>query len=360
MARSLNYSTLENIGPLEKKNYLVSIICPVYNEEKYIKGCVSSVLAQDYSRNIMEILFVDGNSTDNTITILKEYQKEHKSIKIISNPRKTTPAAMNLGIKNSQGDIIIRLDAHALYPSNYISGLVKKLIELDADNVGVALKSDVLHKNSKALAIKEVLSNKFGVGNATFRLGVDRIKEIDTVPFGCWKKEVFDKYGYFDERLERGQDIELNRRIKKNGGKIYIIPGISCTYFTRETFLGLAKQQYKTGKWDVFILFFTRYFHSLSIRHFVPMVFVLSLILPCIAMFIWRPCIFISVISFSLYLIVVVLISAYLSIKKHLNFIYLILSFLTLHIFHGFGSLIGIFDIVIKVSRYKQTSYTQT
>lgn len=88
---------------------------------------------------------------------------------------------------------------------------------LGIDNVGAACKTDVLNKNQKTLAIKEVLSNRFGVGNSTFRLGVEKVMEVDTVPFGCWRKEVFDKYGYYDERLIRNQDIELNKRIVRGG-----------------------------------------------------------------------------------------------------------------------------------------------
>lgn len=157
-------------------------------------------------------------STDGTRDSINGYARINPFIRLVDNPRRIVPVAMNIGIKVSKGDIIIRLDAHALYPTNYFSTLVRQLMALGIDNVGAACKTDVLNKNQKTLAIKEVLSNRFGVGNSTFRLGVEKVMEVDTVPFGCWRKEVFDKYGYYDERLIRNQDIELNKRIVRGGG----------------------------------------------------------------------------------------------------------------------------------------------
>ena len=108
---------------------------------------------------------------------------------------------------------------------------MKKLYELNADNVGAACRTDVLNKTPKTLAIREVLSNRFGVGNSTFRLGVDKVMDVETVPFGCWRRKVFEKYGYYDERLIRNQDIELNKRIIHGGGRICIVPETYCTYW---------------------------------------------------------------------------------------------------------------------------------
>lgn len=154
---------------------------------------------------------------------------------------------MNIGIRAAKGDIIMRLDAHANYPTNYFSTLVRQLINLRADNVGVACRTDVLNKTSKTLAIREVLSNRFGIGNSTFRLGVADVMEVETVPFGCWRRDVFDKYGYYDERLIRNQDIELNKRIGHGGGKytlflmhIVLILLVKRLGLWRETIMGMA------------------------------------------------------------------------------------------------------------------------
>ena len=115
---------------------MLSVICPIYNEEKYIAKCIDSILNQDYPKNDLEVLFVDGMSTDRTREIVKEYASRYSFIKLIDNPNKIVPPAMNIGIKESKGEIIIRLDAHAEFPSQYFSRLTKALIDLKADNVG--------------------------------------------------------------------------------------------------------------------------------------------------------------------------------------------------------------------------------
>ena len=138
---------------------IVSVVCPIYNEEKYISKCIDSILAQDYPKDNMEVLFVDGMSTDATQEIVQSYSQQYSFIRLLLNPNKTVPYAMNKGINESKGEIIIRLDAHAAYATNYISVLVKQLQELDADNVGAPCKTDVLNKNKKSLAIREVLSS---------------------------------------------------------------------------------------------------------------------------------------------------------------------------------------------------------
>ena len=166
---------------------MLSVICPIYNEEEYINQCIESILMQDYPKNDLEILFVDGMSKDKTRDIVKEYSEKYPFIHLLDNPKKIVPCAMNIGIKASRGDIIIRLDAHANYEKNYFSVLSHRLIELGAENVGVVCKTDVLNKTPKTLAIREVLSNKFGVGNSVFRTGVDKVMKVDTVPFGYYQ-----------------------------------------------------------------------------------------------------------------------------------------------------------------------------
>ncbi|MCD8045020.1 MAG: glycosyltransferase family 2 protein [Bacteroides sp.] len=258
---------------MEDCKIILSVICPVYNEIKYIDACIHSILLQDYPQENIEILFVDGMSTDGTRDLINGYAKSNPFIRLVDNPRRIVPIAMNIGIRASKGDIIIRLDAHALYPTNYFSALVRQLVALDIDNVGAACRTGVLNKNQKTLAIKEVLSNRFGVGNSTFRLGVDKVMEVNTVSFGCWRKDVFGKYGYYDERLMRNQDIELNKRIIRGGGHICLIPDTYSTYLARETFRGIARNNYLNSKWNILTVFYTKQFSSLSIRHFIPLLF---------------------------------------------------------------------------------------
>lgn len=330
---------------MEDCNDMLSVICPIYNEEKYIDKCINSILEQEFPRDQLEVIFVDGMSSDATRDIVYDYQRQFPFISLIDNPERIVPYAMNRGILASRGDIVMRLDAHASYPTNYFSTLTSKLVELKADNVGAPCRTDVLNKTNKGLAIKEVLSNRFGVGNSSFRTGVDAITEVDTVPFGCWNREVFDRYGLYDVRLVRNQDIELNKRIIRGGGHIYLIPETYCTYYAREKYYALAKNNYGNGKWNILTVFYTNTVKSLSLRHFVPLLLLMALILPLLASFIYVPIIWLSPLVLTCYLLGIGAVSIGLSCRKKLNFWYLLWAFITLHMSYGYGSLVGILKL---------------
>lgn len=325
---------------------MITVICPIYNEEKYIARCIESIMEQDYPKDDMEVLFVDGMSTDMTRMIIERYLQRCPYLRVLDNPQRIVPYAMNKGIEAAKGEVIIRIDAHTSYERNYFSALVCRLYELEADDVGAVCKTDVLNKTPKTLAIREVLSNRFGVGNSVFRTGVDKVMEVDTVPFGCWRSEVFDKYGLYDTRLVRNQDIELSKRILRGGGKIFIVPDTFCTYYARETYKGLAKNNYQNGKWNILTVFYTKQISSLSLRHFVPMMFVLSLVLPVLASIIWLPLIWIAVASLLAYLLALAMVSIKLAADKKLNVFYLIYSFFVLHFSYGCGSIAGCFAVL--------------
>ncbi len=324
---------------------MLSVICPIYNEEKYIAQFLDSLLKQDYPKEDMEILLVDGMSKDKTREIVGQYTQKYPFIRLIDNPQKIVPYAMNRGIEASKGDIIMRLDAHASYQQDYFSVLVNGLTRLKADNVGTVCKTDVLNKTPKTLAIREVLSNKFGVGNSTFRTGIDCEQEVETVPFGCWPREVFQKYGMYDVRLVRNQDIELNKRIIRGGGKIYILPDTYCTYLARETWHALAKNNYGNGIWNILTVYYTKMFSSLSLRHFIPLLFLLSLIIPLLLATIWWPFALVSIASLLAYTSLLSVVSMKLAIQKHLNFFYLLITFFVLHLSYGWGSMVGILKL---------------
>lgn len=324
---------------------MVSVIVPVYNEEKYIGKCIESILNQDYPKNDLEIILVDGMSKDRTREIVSIYTAKYPFVRLIDNPERIAPCAMNVGLKFSKGDVIIRLDAHATYENNYFSALVNALDQYNADNVGAVCRTDVLNKNAKTLAIREVLSNKFGVGNSTFRTGIKGAQEVETVPFGCWRRDVFEKYGMYDTRLVRNQDIELNKRIIRGGGKIVIIPDTFCTYLARETYRALAKNNYNNGLWNILTVYYTKEMRSLSLRHFVPLMFILSLIIPTLVGLFWTPAFCVSVLALCAYLLALGTVSARLAVSKGLHFFYLFASFIVLHLSYGWGSLVGILSL---------------
>ena len=324
-----------------------TIIIPCLNEKKYIATCIESILSSEIDFESCEIILVDGGSSDATVEIIQKYQEKYGFIKLLHNPKKITPISMNIAIKEAKGDYIIRLDAHAKYPKDYIKKLLYYHQQLNASNVGGVWITDVKNKNKKSNAIKKVLSHPFGVGNGAFRIGVMKIQEVDTVPFGCYKKELLLKLGLYDERLIRNQDIELNKRIKKNGGKIYLVPDITCTYYARENFIDLAKNNFANGKWNILTAYYTKKINSLSLRHFVPLIFVLMLLLPALLSLFYSSFIYIFLFMLISYLSLVIIISLKLK-KKSNGFAYLLGSFFTLHFSYGLGSLSGIFSIIIK------------
>ena len=187
----------------------------------------------------MEWILVDGMSEDRTVHILHAYDEKHPGLlRVLENPDRTVPYAMNTGIRAAKGRFIIRLDAHSRYAPDYIEKCVLHLERSGADNVGGVAETVSRTKTGRTIA--KVLSSRFGVGDSEFRT-TGRGGYVDTVPFGAFPRELFDRIGYYDERLTRNQDNELNFRIRKNGGKILLSPDIRFQYFGRDTVHSLLK-----------------------------------------------------------------------------------------------------------------------
>jgi len=322
----------------------ITVIIPCKNEEKYIGGCLNSVINNDYPLDCLEVLVIDGKSTDSTQSIVEEYSAKFNFIKLLTNSHEKVPYALNKGIKESIGDFIIRLDAHSEIPNNYFSKLIYWSKKLNADNIGAVCLTDVKNKNPKTNSIITVLSNKYGVGNSYFRIGVDQVKEVDHVPFGCFKKDIFSKVGFFNKLLDRNQDIELSKRITRNGGHIFLLPDLFCTYYARETFYGIAKNNFGNGFWNILTVYFTKKIGSLSWRHFVPFLFLLSLLVPLFGM-IWYPIMgLVTVIILAVYMTLILSISLKIN-NKRTTFLYMVWTFIVLHFSYGFGSLVGLLRI---------------
>jgi glycosyltransferase involved in cell wall biosynthesis len=193
--------------------HFVSVVCPVYNEEKFIANCINSIIRQDYPKEYMEVFLVDGMSSDLTRSIIMDYVNRYSFIHLLDNPDKIVPPALNIGIRKAKGDVLIRIDGHCTYPVNYISVLVRNLYELGADNVGAVWNTLPAKNTSLCKAIAVGVSHKFGIGNSLHKVGVKDITETDTVPFGCFRKDIFDRIGEFDEELIRNQDDEFTTLI---------------------------------------------------------------------------------------------------------------------------------------------------
>ena len=331
-------------------NVIASVVMPVYNEEKYIKKCVESLLEQDYPIESMEWIFVDGMSKDNTVSILREYAEEYPNlVRIYENPHKIVPYAMNIGIAESRGRYIIRLDAHADYAPDYFSKCIHYLETIDADNVGGVAETKA--KGFQGEAIAKMLSSKFGVGNSQFRTNGES-GYVDTVPFGAFKREVFSKWGGYDERLVRNQDNEMNFRIRKNGGKIYLADDIHLSYYCRDSIKGIAQMALKNGTWNVITMKLCP--GSMGLRHFIPLLFVLSHLFFIPMSFVHPLFTCLYGIEWVLYLVLDSLFSAK-SADGIREFVLLLLLFPIFHISYGCGSVKGIFKLF--TTEYRKNNY---
>ena len=225
----------------------VSVIVPCRQEAEYIERCIRSILANDYPANRIEVLVVEGASDDGTRAILERLAADQSSIRVIDNPAGTTPAALNRGLAEARGEWIVRMDVHTEYPTDYIRRLIGLSQREGAENVGGVWQTLPGGKGAVARAIAHALGHPLGVGNAHFRIGVTKLTEVDTVPFGCYPRRVFDRLGGFDEELVRNQDDEFNHRLRLNGGRILLTPEVCSRYYARRTLLGLARMYYQYG-----------------------------------------------------------------------------------------------------------------
>lgn len=320
----------------------VSVVIPCYNEEKFIGPLLENILAQDYPAERMEVLVVDGYSTDNTREIIQEILSRDKRIRLLNNEKQYVSFALNKAILESEGEIIIRMDAHAVYPDKYISKLVDWLEKLKADNVGGSVVTIPSQNTAKGWAIATAISSPFGIGDSRFRLKTKKVQKVDTVPFGCYRKEVFDRIGLFNESLLRNQDDEFNGRLVEYGGKIYLIPDIEIHYYSRNKIWSIIRMFYQYGLFKPLVNLKLK--KPASLRQFAPPVFLLYLTSLAIVLT-FAPVLALYYSGFLLVYLVLdlafTLRAIFLSNRLSL-IIYLPWLYFLIHITYGFGYLKGI------------------
>lgn len=330
---------------------MVSIVIPMRNEEKYIRKCLESLLENDYPLEKIEILVIDGMSEDATKKIVEGYVQQYPFIKLLNNRKKITPVALNIGIKHAKGEIIMRIDAHATYEKDYISKCVKYLNEYNADNMGGICKIVPRENTLIGKCIALASSHPFGGGNAYYRVGSKEPRWVDTVPFGCYRKEVFEKIGLYNENLVRSQDMEFNLRLRRREGKILLHPEIVSYYYTRSNLKAVFKHRFADGVWAIYPLKFVS--TPLSWRHYIPFIFVLSLIgsiilFPLFPIFLWL-FLFIAG-SYSLA-------NFYFSCKitfceRNLRYLFIMpVIFATFHVGYGLGSIWGAMKLLLPAKK---------
>ncbi len=279
---------------------LVSIIIPCRNEADFISRCLDSLLAQDYPKDKMEILVVDGASEDDTWKIVDSYKADHPNIRLITNQRKITPISMNLGIKNSRGEFVTKTNAHTIYPPDYISKCVRYLEEYKTDAVGGVTYSVPAARTLAARAIVLVLGSPLSGGGA-FRRGGGKPRLADTAFGICYRREVFGKIGLFNENLIRSQDFDFNLRLNKAGGKILLAPDIVLTYYPKQkTLVSFWKRNFLDGIWTILPLKFGSLIFKP--RHLAPLAFVSTILAAAIGSIFIPPLIWVPVAILALYL----------------------------------------------------------
>ncbi len=325
----------------------VSVLVPLYNESAHIGRCLQSLLQSDYPKEHFEVLVLDGGSDDGSQKIVLQLARQSGPIRLLHNPRRIAAAAMNIGIQNASGDVIIILSAHSHVASDFISQNVLHLFKTGAACVGGPIHSIAESFVGKTISL--AMSSPFGVGNALFRHS-RREQYVDTVAFGAYRREVFEEIGLFDESLIYNEDDEFNYRLRAYGGRIFLTPAIKSWYHTRTSLHELWTQYYRYGSGKVKVI--QRYPRSAMVRQFVPFTLISTLLVsgslgirnPA---FLW---LFRSVLAS--YVSASVLFSAAISIRsgwKHLPV--LPAAFACLHFGYGVGFLTGLLRLVGESTR---------
>jgi len=294
----------------------VSIIIPCYNEEKTIAKLLSGLYMQTYPVNMMEIIIADGLSTDQTRNEINKFSDDHPntSIIVIDNPVKTIPTGLNLAISAAKGEFIIRLDAHSIPANDYIEKCVRALENNFGNNVGGVWLIQPGNDGWIAGSIAAAASSRIGVGNANYRLNSPS-GEVDTVPFGAFRKSLLLDMGGFDETLLTNEDYELNTRIRKRGGKIWLDNSIRSTYFSRSSYGKLAEQYWRYGFWKAQML--KRYPETIKLRQALPPLFVIGLFtLLLISLFSSMYVFLLLAVLFS-YLLILLISAWFVAVKNH-------------------------------------------
>lgn len=312
---------------------LVSVVIPMRNEAAHIGTCVDAVLAQDYPTERLEVIVVDGASEDASAAVLA---RRGVRLRVLQNPSRIVPVAMNIGIRAAHGEIIARVDAHTVLAPDYIRIGVETLRRTAADNVGGSMRS--VGGGLWGDAIAAAMSSRMGIGAYFHFASADR--EVDTVYMGMYPRAVFERIGLFDEELVRNQDDELNYRLSKAGGRIFLTTRMRSRYQNRQSLKALARQFFQYGWWKIRVL--QKHPRQMSPRQFVPPVFVGSLLVTGV-LGVWvAPAAWLLVAAFAAYGVAVSAGAAMVA-RDHgwRLFLPVVAAFTAMHVSWGTGFLLG-------------------
>jgi glycosyltransferase involved in cell wall biosynthesis len=300
----------------------VSIIVPCYNEETTIRHLLDSILAQTYPHAQMELIISDGLSTDHTRDVIAAFQKDHAdlAVRVVDNSARTIPSGLNQAIRESTGEIIVRLDAHSMPIPEYVERCVAAHESGKGDNVGGMWDIRAGADTWIAKSISFAAAHPLGVGDAMYRLST-KAGAVDTVPFGSFRRSLIDRIGAFDETLLTNEDYEFNTRVRESGGTVWLDPSIRSIYFSRSTLEKLASQYWRYGYWKFKML--KRYPHTLRWRQALPPLFVLILFILIVLSLFIEIAGYLLVAQLAVYFSVLGLAGVRIAIKKNMGFLLL-------------------------------------
>lgn len=332
---------------------VVTVVVPCRNEERHIAQCLESILANDYPKDRMEILIVDGMSEDRTREIVTRYAQRFPWIRLVDNPQKHIPAAMNLGIQNARGETIIKMDAHSTYQSNHISLCVGYQEKYRAENVGGFCRISPGADTAMAKAIVLALGHRFGSGNANVKVGVNKPTWSDTAAFGCFKKELFEHIGMFDEHLLSSSDLDLNQRIQAAGGGILVVPDVVIDYAADANLRAFGRHIFADGVWISYVLKFGK--RAWSWRHWVPCAFVLSMLCSFALALVNPAFLWLGLGIASVYAAASLAVSLQIAVRERDPWVAFLLPivFAVRHLVHGAGTLFGLVLVALPGEHWK-------
>ncbi|NWF63525.1 MAG: glycosyltransferase family 2 protein [Chloroflexi bacterium] len=318
----------------------VSIIVPCYNEQTTIRKLLEALRLQTYPLSNMEVVISDGFSTDRTREVIAEFQKKYTDlpIRVVDNAARTIPSGVNQAIRESRGEIIIRLDAHSMPIPEYVERCVAAHQTGRGDNVGGAWDIQPGAETWIAKSISYAAAHPLGVGDALYRLQ-SKPGAVDTVPFGSFRRSLIEKIGALDETLLSNEDYEFNTRVRESGGVVWLDPSIRSIYFSRSTLRKLAEQYWRYGFWKFKML--KRYPHTLRWRQALPPLFVSILVTLIVLSLGWPVARVLLGLQISAYFFILGLAGLQLALKTRKGFLIwgLPLAIATMHISWGAGFL---------------------
>ncbi|WP_157002453.1 glycosyltransferase family 2 protein [Agromyces laixinhei] len=251
----------------------VSYVMPVLNDASHVRAAVESILAQDYTGPV-EVLIALGPSIDGTNELVADLATRDDRVRVLENEVGSTPAGLNIGIRAARYPVVVRVDSHSMLPPDYARIAVEELENTGADNVGGIMDARGETPFERAVAL--AYTTKVGLGGSAFHVG-GTAGPADTVYLGVFRRDALIRVGLFDETIKRGQDWELNRRLRETGGVVWFTPRLAVLYRPRSSFDRLARQMFSTGLWRGELA--RRFPSANGIRYFVPPVMVLGVVL---------------------------------------------------------------------------------